>query len=94
MRVSLIVPTYNGEAFLQKALNSIPTRDDIEVIIINDGSTDKTKEIAENYASTHKNARLINLEENKGLGNAKNVGYDNATGDYINQLDCDDHLLP
>lgn len=90
-KLSIIVPAYNSEEYLETALKSIPLRDDVEVIIINDGSTDKTKQIAEKWAKD-KDAKVINLKENRGLGNAKNVGYDNATGEYINQLDSDDYL--
>ena len=94
MKVSLIVPVYNQEELVLRALDSIPRRDDIEVIIVNDGSTDRTKENIENYKkhNLNLNIKIINLEENKGLGNAKNVGYDNSTGEYINQLDSDDYL--
>lgn len=93
MKVSLIVPVYNGEDYVETALKSIPIRTDIEVIIINDGSTDRTQDICEFWANnTFLKAKVINLSENKGLGNAKNVGYDNATGEYINQLDSDDFL--
>ena len=94
MLLTIIVPAYNEETRIVRALDSVPIRDDLEILIIDDGSTDKTLEVAQNYATAHpeRNIRIISLPENKGLGNAKNVGYDNAHGDYINQLDCDDYL--
>ena len=91
-KVSLIVPVYNGEEFIEKALKSIPVRDDIEIIIIDDGSTDNTGKIVKDMCKGRDNIKIITLCANKGLGNAKNVGYDNAKGEYINQLDCDDFL--
>lgn len=94
MKLSIIVPCYNSGEYVETALNSIPKREDIEIIIINDGSTDNTKEICEKWKKGKKNVKLINLPENKGLGHAKNVGYDNAKGEYINQLDSDDYLYP
>ena len=95
MLLTIIVPAYNEETRIEKALDSIPRRDDLEVLIIDDGSTDNTYEVCQKYASEHSdlNIRIIRLEKNKGLGNAKNVGYDNALGDYINQLDADDYLI-
>ena len=94
MLLTIIVPAYNEQDRITTALDSIPRRDDIEVLIIDDGSTDDTYKVCKNYAKNHKdmNIRIIRLKENKGLGNAKNVGYDNAKGDYINQLDADDWL--
>jgi glycosyltransferase involved in cell wall biosynthesis len=94
MKLTIIVPVYNQEVLVTRALDSIPRRNDIEVLIVNDGSTDNTKEVITNYQQEHQelNIRIINLPENKGLGNAKNVGYDNAVGEYVNQLDSDDFL--
>ena len=90
--LTIIVPVYNQEDLIIRALESIPKRDDIEILIINDGSTDKTLELCENWASLRENVKIISNEENKGLGCAKNIGYENATGIYINQLDSDDFL--
>lgn len=94
MLLTIIVPAYNEETRIVRALESIPRRKDLEVLIIDDGSTDNTYEVCEKYAQEHSdlNIRIIRLKKNKGLGNAKNVGYDNALGDYINQLDADDWL--
>ena len=94
MLLTIIVPVYNLADMVTRALDSVPRRGDLEVLIVDDGSTDNTYEVCQKYAEDHKDlmVRIIRLEKNKGLGNAKNVGYDNAHGDYINQLDADDYL--
>ena len=94
LKVSLIVPCYNEQDRVTKALDSIPVRDDLEIIAINDGSTDDTLMTLTMYKENHpeRNMRIIDVQPNQGLGNAKNVGYDNAKGEYVNQLDADDWL--
>lgn len=92
--LSIIVPVWNQEILLDRALRSIPVRDDIEVIIVNDASTDRTLKTAEAYQRMHRdNVRIITNPVNIGLGLTKNVGYDNARGEYIHQLDSDDYLI-
>ena len=93
-KLTIIVPVYNQEELVLRALNSIPKRDDIEVLIINDASTDNTLEVANKWIEDNKDvdARIISHEINLGLGEAKNTGFDNALGEYINQLDSDDYL--
>lgn len=92
VKVSIIMPVYNQEELVIRALDSIPKRDDIEIIIINDGSTDNTLKVCQEWVKRNPNARVVSYEENKGLGHAKNVGFDNAVGRYINELDSDDYL--
>lgn len=94
MKLTVIVPVYNQEELVIRALDSIPVRDDIEILIVDDCSTDNTLQNCQEWIEKHKeqNARIIHLETNEGLGNAKNIGYDNAKGIYINQLDSDDYL--
>lgn len=95
-KLSIIVPVYNQENLIIRALDSIPKREDIEVIVVNDASTDSTLEKVAQWMYDNRfalSATLINLEKNKGLGNAKNVGFDNAKGEYVNQLDSDDYLI-
>lgn len=92
MILTIIVPVYNLDSLLMRALKSIPEREDIEILIINDASTDRSLEVALEYQSQHDNVRIITNPHNLGLGATKNVGYDNALGDYINQLDADDYL--
>ncbi len=95
MRVSVIVPIYNVRAFLAKCLDSlyIQAVEDMEIILVNDGSTDDSISICKKYAQTHSNTMIIN-KENGGLSDARNVGTKAATGDYIYYLDSDDWLAP
>lgn len=91
--LSIAVPSYNVEQYLNKALESYADsrlEQDLEVLIVNDGSTDKTAEIAEEYVKRFpKLFKLIN-KENGGHGSAVNVGIDNATGKYFRIIDGDD----
>lgn len=93
-KLTIIVPVYNQEKLIVRALDSIPKRDDIEVLIVNDCSTDNTLNVINEWIKNNPNmtARVISHEINKGLGASKNTGYDNAVGEYINQLDSDDYL--
>ena len=94
MKLTIIVPVYNQADLIERALDSIPKRDDIEVLIINDGSTDNTLAVVKKWIKNNPDmlAWVINHGENMGLGEAKNTGYNNACGEYINQLDSDDYL--
>jgi O-antigen biosynthesis protein len=85
-KVSVIVCAYNGERTMDRCLASLETLNypNYEVVVVNDGSTDRTREIAERYAYI----RLIN-QENQGLSAARNVGLRAATGDIIAYTDCD-----
>lgn len=89
--VSVIVPIYNVQAFLNEALWSIVNQDytNLEIILVNDGSTDNSLEIAESYAKSDKRIKLISTVNN-GLGAARNIGMAHATGDYIVFADSDD----
>lgn len=92
MKLSVIIPVYNQEELIIKALDSIPKMEDIEILVINDGSTDKTFENVLEYKKNHKNIKLLQNEENKGVGYTVNKGYDNATGEYIVLLGSDDYF--
>lgn len=87
-KVSIIVPVYNSEKYLERCLDSLvmQTLEDIEIICINDGSTDKSLEILEEYGS---NIVVIN-QENQGQSIARNKGIDIAKGEYIGFIDSDD----
>ena len=89
--VSIIVPVYNVEKYLEKCLKTIlrQTYDNIEIILINDGSTDKSKQICEKFAKKDSRIVLIN-QENKGVSYARNVGIKKARGKYITFVDSDD----
>lgn len=94
MKLSIIIGVYNQEELIIRALDSIPRRNDIEVLICDDASTDNTLENIKKYQKDHKelNIRIMNNPVNKGFGVTKNILYDNALGEYISQLDSDDYL--
>lgn len=98
MRISIIIPCYNQAQYLEDAIESAynQTQAPHEIIVINDGSTDNTREIAERYMfkefpAMESPVRVI-TQVNKGLSSARNTGIMNATGDYILMLDADDIL--
>ena len=91
--LSIITPAYNAEAFISQLIESVVRQPvQAEHIIVNDGSTDSTKIICEEYASKYKNIKFIN-SENKGAGAARNIGIRAATGKYIIFVDSDDLLF-
>ena len=92
-KVSVIVPIYNVENYLAKCIESIinQTLKEIEIILVNDGSTDGSRKIAEEYASLDNRIRIIN-QENLGQGQARNRGIDVASAEYIGFVDSDDWI--
>lgn len=93
MLLSIVIPAYNAERFIEKTLSLLISQGltETEVIVVNDGSKDKTREIVENIAKNNTAIKLIN-QENKGESGARNSGIQAATGEYIYFLDCDDSL--
>ena len=92
-KVSVIVPAYNVEKYIGKCVESImaQTYKNIEIIIVNDGSTDNTSAILENYKN--RDDRLVILhKQNAGVSEARNSGIDISSGDYIVFVDADDYL--
>ena len=91
--ISVIVPVYNVEEYLEECLESIKrqTYTDIEVILVNDGSTDRSKEICERYCEKDSRFKLVN-QENKGLSGARNRGMLESKGEFISFVDSDDVL--
>lgn len=91
--ISVIVPIFNAEKYLNKCINSIicQTYNNLEIILINDGSTDKSLEICEKYAHTDKRIKLMS-KVNGGVSSARNLGLNVANGDYITFVDSDDWL--
>ena len=89
--ISVIVPVYNVENYLVKCLDSIinQTLTDIEIICVNDGSTDNSRQILENYKRKDSRIKIID-KQNGGLSSARNVGYKYSTGEYISYIDSDD----
>lgn len=90
--ISVIIPVYNREKLIKNALNSVLKQtiaDKVEIICVDDGSTDKTVEVIKEYQKKHENIFLFQ-QENSGPGVARNLGIDNAHGEYILFLDSDD----
>ena len=93
--ISVIVPVYNAEKYLQKCLDSIleQTYQNLEIIIINDGSTDNSGQICQEYEK--QDDRIIYIEkENSGVSDTRNAGMDRMTGTYVTFVDSDDWLEP
>ena len=94
-KVSIIIPTYNVESYLRECMESVTrqTLEDIEIICVNDGSTDNSLEILKEYAD--KDSRLIVINsENKGVSAARNLALSRVTGDYVWMVDSDDLVNP
>lgn len=91
LKYSVIIPAYNAEDTIERCLKSllIQQRKDVEIIVINDGSTDKTADIINNIASTNKTVVCLH-QVNGGVSNARNNGLSYATGTYITFVDSDD----
>lgn len=94
-KLTIFIPVYNQEKLVVRALNSIPLRKDIEILIIDDCSTDNTYKNCDKWKREHPYLDIVLLKskENIGLGAIKNVAYSTATGEYIHELDSDDYLL-
>lgn len=92
-KISVIIPVYNNDKHIKKCLDSVLNQEfkDFELIIINDGSTDNSKNICEKYKSEDSRIKLININ-NSGVSNARNIGLQNAVGEYIQFIDSDDYI--
>ena len=90
--LSIIVPVYNTEIYLEECLASLAsqTLKDIEIICVNDGSTDNSLSILMKYAEKDSRIKVINLSKNSGLSYARNVGISQARSPYITFVDSDD----
>lgn len=93
--ISIIVPVYNVEKYLEKCVMSIlnQTYRDIEIILVDDGSTDQCSSICDNLKQKHSNIRVIH-KKNGGLSSARNVGLEVASGKFIGFVDSDDYIAP
>ena len=93
-KTSVIVPIYNAEKYLARCLDSILIQADenVELILINDGSTDKSEEIIKTYLGKYKSSIKYIKKENSGVANSRNVGLEKATGEYIIFVDSDDYI--
>ncbi len=90
-KVSIIIPVYNVEQYLKRCIDSVvnQTLKDIEIVLVNDGSTDGSLDICEQYAKNDSRIKII-TRKNGGLSAARNTGLDNATSEYIGFIDSDD----
>lgn len=95
MKVSVIIPVYNVEKYLESCLESIKSQTftDYELILINDGSTDESVAIMRRYAKTDARIRIIS-QSNRGVSAARNLGLSVAEGEYVLFVDSDDTILP
>jgi glycosyltransferase involved in cell wall biosynthesis len=93
--ISVIVPVYNGEKTLQRCIDSIieSTVKDIEIILVENGSTDQTLKICQAYSNQYENIKTI-VADVKGLSHARNLGMNAAKGDWIAFVDADDYISP
>ena len=96
--ISVIIPVYNAEKSIEKSLISIKNQTwegVFEIILVNDGSSDRSKTIIENYQQNHQDQNIILInQENRGVSKARNAAMKIAQGDYIALLDSDDEWLP
>ena len=91
-QVSVVVPVYNVEGYLRRAVESIRGHVDHEIVLVDDASTDGSLALANELAASRDDIRVVALEQNAGLGNARNVGLDHALGEWVFFLDSDDEL--
>lgn len=93
--ISIIIPVYNKKRYINRCLDSIleQTYKSFEVILINDGSTDGSEKICDDYKEKDKRIKVIHIE-NAGVSNARNIGLDVAKGEYVQFVDSDDYLDP
>lgn len=95
-KISIIVPVYNVQEYLGKCLDSLlnQTLSNIEIIVVNDGSTDSSQKIIDQYKAASPEKILAFSKENGGLSDARNFGIDRASGEYIAFVDSDDYVSP
>lgn len=94
--LSVIIPVYNGEKYVRRAVESVlhqPESHLIEVLIINDGSKDNSGSVCDQLADEYENVRVIH-KENGGVSSARNLGIEHVNGKYVGFLDCDDWWEP
>ena len=92
-KISIIVPVYNAEQYLRRCIDSILNQSftDFELILIDDGSKDKSSDICDEYAAKDSRIKVYH-KENGGVSSARNLGLDNANGEWIAFVDSDDFI--
>ena len=93
MKISVIIPVYNVDEFLSECLESVinQTYNNIEIILIDDGSTDESGKICDKYGAKDKRIKVIH-QENMGVSSTRNRGIDLSSGEYLTFVDSDDIL--
>ena len=93
MLISVIIPVYNSEKFLNRCVDSVLKQSykELDIILIDDGSSDKSGEMCDQYAQMDKRVRVIH-QKNRGVSAARNSGLDVAIGDYCTFVDSDDYI--
>lgn len=94
-KISVIIPVYNAGKYIRQCLESIlnQTMKEIEVLCVDDGSTDKSKNIIKNFSKKDHRITYLTMTKNSGSGLARNKGIENAKGEYISFVDSDDHII-
>ena len=94
MKISVIVPVYNVENYLEKCLNSLvnQTLEEIEILVINDGSTDYSQKIIDEFQKKFPQKIKVFSKENGGLSDARNFGIERASGNFLAFVDSDDYI--
>lgn len=93
IKLSVVIPVYNQEDLIVRAIGSVPKRDDVEIIVVDDGSIDNTSaNIFENLEKFNKNIRMVVFKENQGVANALNAGLELIEGEYYMALGSDDYF--
>jgi glycosyltransferase involved in cell wall biosynthesis len=92
-KISIIVPLYNTERYLQRCFDSLvnQTLKEIEIILVNDGSTDNSSKICDEYAKRDRRIKVIH-KENGGVSSARNTGMELASGEFLAFVDSDDYV--
>ncbi|MFT4157161.1 MAG: glycosyltransferase family A protein [Microbacterium sp.] len=90
--LTIIIPAYNAEAYLNRAMGAIAGMDRIEIVIVDDGSTDRTGQIADSWSARHPDTVRVIHQDNRGHGGAINAGLAAARGEFLKVLDADDWL--
>lgn len=93
VKISVIVPVYNGEKYIKSCLNTLQkqTLKEFEIIVVNDGSSDNSGQVCDELAKKDKRINVIH-QNNSGVSNARNIGINSAVGEYICFIDCDDYI--
>lgn len=95
VKISVIVPVYNASTYLKQCLESLvnQTMKGLEIIVIDDGSTDDSGRIADSFAAQHSNFRVYH-QSNRGIGATRGIALQYVTGDYVGWVDSDDFVGP